>query len=44
MAEGPDPADVAAIDLAEGEMVDPGAFKALIRAAAADQAKQREGK
>ncbi len=33
-----------AIDLAEGEMVDPTAFKALMRAAAADQATQRKGR
>ena len=30
-----------AIDLAEGEMVDAAAFKALVRAAAADQAAKR---
>ena len=33
-----------AIDLKEGEMPDAAAFKALVRAAAADQAKQREDK
>ena len=31
-----------AIDLAEGEAVDPTAFKALVRAAAADQAAKRQ--
>ena len=33
-----------AIDLAEGETVDAAAFKALVRAAAADQAAQRKGR
>ncbi|THD36158.1 MAG: DUF1801 domain-containing protein [Sphingomonas sp.] len=33
-----------AIDLKEGESVDAAAFKALVRAAAADQAAQRAGK
>ena len=32
-----------AIDLAEGQMVDPAAFKALVQAAAADQAAKRQG-
>ena len=32
-----------AIDLAEGEMVDPTAFRALVQAAAADQAATRRG-
>ncbi len=33
-----------AIDLAEGEMIDPAAFRALVRAAAVDQAAKRRGK
>ncbi len=33
-----------AIDLKEGDMVDPAAFKALMQAAAADQATQRKGR
>ena len=32
-----------AIDLAEGETVDPAAFKALVQAAAADQAAKHGG-
>ena len=32
-----------AIDLAEGQMVDPAAFKALVQAAAADQAAKHRG-